>query len=251
MNLSDFKKSLQTGRELAQLLELATSNLAQLRPLGIGPDIITATVSSSILVCIARFEEFLKTRAQHFLDSFDKASPPVTRSQLSPELQLQIVRKNVAAALRETVHGVKRPAADIIFDVSSVATLVSADTIWGDHAIDTHSNPSPETVTEILKVLGISNCWDAIGTRFAILWGAAIARDPTYKSIEKPKDELASLLLWRNQCAHSGSTPPIGPNEIWNMIEFLDCLASALDALLQDTYIQRVSSLGSVPASWA
>ncbi|WP_411731737.1 HEPN domain-containing protein [Paeniglutamicibacter sp.] len=250
MNLHDFRSSLQACRDLAEVLEVSLTNVSILQSMNVGPDIRTAAIAGSVLLSVARFEEFIKSRADHYLKSFSKASPPITRSSLDKKLQTQILVKNLTAAGRSKNHGVERTEDEILQELHNIAGKISSDTIWGDHAIETKSNPGPETVRDILSLLGISGAWTYIDTEFSSLWDTEKALEPSLKSIVHPKDELETILLWRNQCAHTGQSPTIGPAEIRNMILFLECLSSAIDKILSTHHSNRVSGLGSVPAPW-
>lgn len=211
---------------------------------------MTAAIAGSILLGVARFEEFIKSSADHYLSAFKHAVPPIQRSALNKKLQTQILTKNLMAATKSKSHGVTRTDDEILQDLSTIANKISSDAIWGDHAIDTKSNPGPETVKDILSLLGIPGPWDLIETEFLNIWASEQTLDPSLQNIPHPKSYLETVLLWRNQCAHTGQSPPIGPAEIWNMINFLECLSTAIDRVLKTHHFDSVNELGSVPAPW-
>ena len=105
-------------------------------------------------------------------------SPAVRRSDSST-----IVRTNLMAASREKVHGTRRTTPERLRGLTQVAQRVVADEVWGADAIDTASNPGPETVREILSLLGVGSPWKVIETQFASRWLKRQAVTPGLKSV--------------------------------------------------------------------
>ncbi|MGO4860025.1 HEPN domain-containing protein [Arthrobacter sp. 2MCAF14] len=250
MELAAFHGSLQAAKELGAVVQIGSMDVKKLKSFGLGVDILSAATSGAIVLCVARFEEFLKGAAERTLQMYARAQPPIARSQLDIELQVMIMRRNIAAAVQKTVHGVERRLVDIQHDVQDVARRITNDVIWGDHAIDTQSNPSPKTVADIFTLLGIPGCWNKIEQEFAPLWAAHLLLDPNHKSIPSANKELDSILSWRNICAHTSQAPPIGAREISETIAFLEALSLAIDSLLKNAVSDRISALNSTPAAW-
>ena len=250
MDLSAFLSSLRSVRELGSIVQIATKDVRQLKSLGIGVDIVPTATSAAIVLCVARFEDYLKGAAEKFLEMYVRAQPQISRSQLHLDLQLAIVHKNITSATQKTRHGVIRSQHDIKRNIEDVARKVLADQIWGDDAISTHSNPGPETVKEILKLLGISNPWASLEAEFAPRWLVHQGNEPQHKSIPSASRELGSILGWRNICAHSSGVLPIGSREVWETIAFFEVLSASIDALLQRESTDRITGLQSSPALW-
>jgi hypothetical protein len=250
MALQDFEQSLQDLSALIELVRIGTIDSKKLRSIGVDVALIPAATSGVIVLVVGRFEEFLKEEAERALAQYSKANPPVSRSQLSLELQLAIVRANLTGATRELVHGQRRPVSDRIRDLQAIASRVVNDEIWGNDAIDTASNPGPETVKSILKLLGLENPWDKIEANFIPNWISRQGKTPGLKAIPSAKAELESVLGWRNTVAHSRSTLPIGPSELDTCIAFLRELAKSIDEVVRDITDQIVMAASSIPGNW-
>lgn len=250
MPLLTLQTSLHAVGALGDLVHAATMDATGLKKLGIGPDIIAVGTSGAIVLCVARFEQFLKDIAEKSLSRYELANPAIKRSQLDVDLQLTILFHNIQAARRQRDHGVRRSDEDIRQSMEDVAARVEREAIWGDHAIDTQSNPGPETITQILKLLGVAEVWPTLEGEFTPRWQAAISVRPELKSIPRANDELRSVMGWRHIFAHTGGTLPIGSREIRETIAFIEVLAATIEAVLQRAADERIVSLGSVPAPW-
>lgn len=250
MDLAAFHRSLQAAKELGAVVEIASMDIRKLKSFGLSVDILSAATSGAIVLCVARFEEYLKGAAERALQMYSRATPPVQRSQLDIELQVMIMRRNISAAVQKTLHGNERRLSDIKRDVQDVARRITNDVIWGDHAIDTQSNPGSKTVSDILGLLGVKQCWQKLEQEFATLWAAHLVLEPNHKSVPSPSSELDSILSWRNICAHTSQAPPIGYREISETIAFLEALSTSIDNLLEKTVGAHISDLKSVPAPW-
>lgn len=251
MDLNDFIDSLRPVRELGTVAQIAAQDARILNRIGIGVDILPTATSGAIVLCVARFEDYLKGAAEKFLDMYKRAQPQILRSHLDADLQLAIIHKNISSATQKNRHGTARLPGEIKRNVEDVARKILADEIWGDDAISTQSNPGPETVKEILKLLGIANPWAALEADFSQRWAAHLGNDPTHKSIPSASNELGSILGWRNICAHSSGTLPIGAQQVYETIAFFEVLATSIDSILRDASITRITSLSSTPAQWS
>lgn len=250
MELGSFHSSLQAAKELGSIVAVAAVDIGKINSLGISVQILQAATSGAIVLCVARFEEFIKGAAERSLEMYSKASPPILRSQLDSDLQIKIIRKNVSAAVQGTIHGAARTPIEIRQSIHDVAQRITGDAIWGDHAIETHSNPNAETVAEIFKLLGVTPPWIKIQQAFDPLWAAHRQSEPGHKSVPSACKELDSILRWRNICAHSSQSPMIGPTEVFETIAFFESLSSAIDSVLQQEITARIQGLNSTPAAW-
>lgn len=250
MELGAFHASLRAARELGLLVDLGARDIRDLTKIGLSVDVLAAAKSGAIVLSVARFEEFLRSVAERTLQMYSRAQPPVVRSQLDIELQLTIMRRNIAAATRAAVHGVDRDSDEIRRDVHDVAQRIAQDQIWGDHAIDTHSNPNSKTVKEVFSLLGIPGAWAKIEAAFAPLWTAHQQVESGHKAIPSAAKELESILLWRNQCAHTSQTPLVGAHEIAETIAYFEALSTAMEDVLRTAVVSRIASLQSTPAAW-
>lgn len=251
MNLDDFEQSLAAPRALGKTLERASRDPRSIISLGIGLEIIDAARSGSILLSVARFENFLKDVATKYLSSFARATPPVPLSRLDANLQLKLIKQNFKVVAQERLYGVLLNSEGVVTSIKSfMDRIVNADEVWAGEAIDTHSNPGSETVQKILALLGVAQPWSVLEVEFQIRWGLHQASNPEAKEIPAPRDELNNIIRWRNVCAHTGQTLSIGASEVKNSIDFLSVLSASLDAVLKNHSDAVLAQMGSVPSEW-
>lgn len=251
MPLKDYQRSLKEIDPLIEMVRVGVTAPAALKGAGLDVGVIPAATSSAVVLMVGRFEEFLKQIAEHALAQYPSASPPLSRSALELDLQIQIVRANLIAATKVRVHGVSRAPMDQLSEMHKVSARVTGDDVWGDNAISTESNPSPETVTSILKMIGLPSPWKVIKTEFAKAWSRAQSLDRTLKAIPDPSAELRSILVWRNTVAHSANSLPIGVPELVAASAFFGALASSINAVTRRRTQALVRTAGSAPARWS
>lgn len=251
MDLAEFHTSLQAPQALGNTLSIASTDPRDLMKLGIGPEIIEAARAGAVVLSIARFENYIKDIAGHFLDAYSRATPAITLSQLDVDLQLKLIKRNFSAASREKEYGAPIDKAVVIQSIQGHITRVVNDEVWAGEAIDTRSNPNAETVQEIFGLLGIPRAWESINQEFLPRWAQHQLNYPLHKSIPSPKNELTNIIGWRNICAHTGQSLQIGAREVEETLAYLTILSAALDKVLEDASNSSIRTLGSTPAPWA
>jgi len=247
----DYVDSLDELKPLLDLITKGSLNRQSLVKAGFDPDLLSPAIAGSVVLLVSRFERFLKDIANGALSHFGKAAPAISRSQLPHGLQVQIISKNIGAAVQRTRYGQTRTAVDRISSVDRIANRIVADDIWGDDAIDTYSNPNSETVRSILSLLGVAKPWEAVETEFATVWTAQRGLDNSLKSIPSASAELESVLVWRNTAAHTGRGLLIGPHEVKETLAFLECLGLAIDEALKNSVEAQIVGLKAKPGAWS
>ena len=138
--------SIDELRPLVDLIRVGTTDAKKLTAATLDIALLSPAMGGAIVLLVSRFEKYLKDTGNAALDHFANAIPPVPRSALPPELQVKILSQNLLAATRKSMYGRDRPDADRLRDIALVSARVVSDDVWGDHAVETHSNPNSETV---------------------------------------------------------------------------------------------------------
>jgi len=245
----DYVDSLNEVRPLIELIDKASLNSNVLTANGFDAALLGPATAGAIVLLVGRFEQFLKDVGSAALDHYARAVPVVLRSQLPLKLQLRILTGNLTAAASKSRHGVSRVDRDRIRAIDQAANKAVNDRIWADDVIDTYSNPSPDTVKEILELLGLSDPWSLLEAEFQALWVPAQARQGL-KNVPSAHSELKSILVWRNAVAHSNSGLPIGAQQLIETATYLECLGLAIDEVLQSHTNAAIARLGSAPGAW-
>lgn len=248
--LSEYRASLASVDPIIDLVRLGTLNRRALRDLGLDVALVEAAAAGCIVLMVGAFEQYLKDIGNKALDHYQLARPLVRRSQLPEKLQVAILSANLTAASQARRFGVKRSDADRIRDLDAVANRVADDEVWGEHAIDTQSNPSPDTIREILDLCGVDSVWPRLNKEFQLRWNVARAHDASLKSIPSPENELRSILTWRNMIAHTSTLPNVGFQQLTESSYFFRAVAESIDVVLARHTYGQVRSRGSAPAPW-
>lgn len=248
--LSEFRASLDSVDPIIDLVRLGTLNRRAISAVGLDVSLVESAAAGCIVLMVGAFEQYLKDIGNKALDHYRLAAPAVRRSQLPEKLQVAIIGANLTAASQARRFGVKRSTADRIRDLDSVANRVADDEVWGEHAIETQSNPSPDTIREILDLCGVDEVWTRLNKEFQRRWQVARNHDSNLKSIPAADNELRSILTWRNMVAHTSTLPNVGFRQLTESSFFFRALAESIDAVLGRHTFGQVSARGSVPAAW-
>ena len=250
MPLQSFDSDMAAVQPLVDLVRLGTVNQKSLHSIGLSANIISSAAAGCVVLMVGRFEQFLKNIGNKGLDQYGLATPPVPRSALPVGVQVSILTANLQAAARKTRYGAPRTELTRIQDLDDVANKIANNEVWGDHAIDTHSNPNTQTVKDVLGVVGIPQPWVAIESSFAQSWATALAGNASLKNIPHAGNELESILTWRNTIAHTNGAPNVGFAELNNASFFFRALASSIDEVASDHVHGIINSPGSTPSAW-
>lgn len=249
--LSDMRQGLASLQPLVSLVQQASSQSTGFSYTGLGAGVITPAASGVILLLSAHFEEYLKSIIEVAMHQYARAVPVITRTRLNSDLQYKIINKNLKGASQEFVHGAQRSMPARLTALASVANRIVNDEIWGNDAIETHGNPSADTIKDLLSLVGVPTPWSGIQALFSAQWSVRRNTDPSLKHIPRANSELESFLFWRNTLAHtSAASLQIGQRELLDAIAFIEELAIAIDTLVCNETDSIISGLGSTPSTW-
>src|ERR1700722_6284521 len=183
------------------------------------------TVQSAATVVISGlFESFLKDLAEAFINGVAAKNLPF--ACLPPDIrEAHYIHGGVALANRARRMGkvswMSCSPEDIARRLASVQSGVPYEIVWEAFA-DTQSNPGPSTLKMFLERFGIRDVWTGLATKSGL-------------SRTTLESQLESIIALRNECAHAGTTArPPSPSEIRDYCDFMDRLAIAVVALLED-----------------
>jgi hypothetical protein len=110
---------------------------------------------------------------------------------------------------------------DLARRLQSVNSATPYELVWEAFA-DTKANPGTEVVTGFLKHFGVLGGWSKVETKSG-------------KSVQTMQTQLESLLLVRNECAHTGTAVAVpSPSEIRDYCELIELLGTAIVEVLED-----------------
>ncbi|MFG3516661.1 HEPN domain-containing protein [Streptomyces bobili] len=207
-------------------------------------------ISGAIVLLCARFEEFLRDVITYSLDQHGQASPPLTLTDLPQTLQVHIVQQNMTAALQRVRYGSERPDHVRLSESLTMAKHYVAGRIWSDYAIDTGGNPGVETVTSLMKLIGVEAPWQKIGQEFSTTYIAPAIPGTARRAAVKPQDELKQILQSRNTVAHSGSHLTISTADVRFYVDFTAQLSGWIYSVVQQHVEDLAKSKGRIPATW-
>lgn len=250
MPLNAFISDVLALEPLVQLVRLGSMNQKTLRDAGLDVGLLNPASAGCVVLMVGRFEQFLKDIGNKALDQYGSAVPPVLRSSLPTDLQIKILSNNFNAAAQAKRYGSARPSVTRVKEVDQVANKIANNEVWGDHAIETFSNPNSDTVKSIMLLLGLSAPWTVLESNFAPRWALQQAQNTYFKSVPNAQNELDNILGWRNAIAHTNSLPNVGAKELEETAAFLDCLAQAIDESLRTHIATSIADRGSTPPAW-
>ncbi|WP_354395772.1 HEPN domain-containing protein [Streptomyces atratus] len=214
------------------------------------PDPSPLLAGAVVLLC-ARFEDFIKEVIAYALERHTLCDPMITLWDLPESLQVHLISRNLNAALQGTRHGVLRTPAQRINEGVTAAQHVVDGNIRAEHAIETGGNPGPETVADLMKLVGVERPWKTITNVFQSSYVAPTSPTLNGITVGKLEERLRQLVNLRNIVAHSGSSIPASSADIRFDIDFLRQLSTAIYDVLRNQVIEYSNSLGRKPAPWS
>lgn len=211
-DLSDFQKDLAQVRASANVLI----------SLGIQPTqlpVVSSLSSGLVVLLCGRFENFLKSVMRSFIEEINASYTPFSRLPIN--LRMTHFRHG-AKVLQDSVPTARESGDSTgLFDLARRLASVSSEPFeaaW-EAFTNTHSNPGPDTIKELMKNVGVTDLWDLIKTKTASHGDLRFA--------------LATFIEIRNECAHTGATAsPLSPVDIVEYADKIEALSEALAATL-------------------
>jgi len=244
-----FTTQLKDVTDLLTLAESITLRHPAFSYLSDRPNPAPITAGAVVLLC-ARFEEFLKDVIAYALERHGEADPALTLWNLPESLQILLLSKNMTAALQAKRFGRPRSHAERINDGLTAAQDIIAGRINAELAIETGGNPGPDTVSELMKLVGIEKPWSHIEKQFEVNYVSPV--DPMLAGIALGglQERLGALIGLRNEVAHSGTQISSSPAEIRFNVHFARHLANAIYDVLKKHVEDYARSIGRTPGIW-
>ncbi|MET8688898.1 HEPN domain-containing protein [Streptomyces sp. NPDC004732] len=249
MPTQKFSTQLNDVEDLLNLAESITLRHPAFSYLPDRPSPSPILAGAVVLLC-ARFEEFIKDVVTYALERHGDATPTLILSDLPEQLQILLISKNMTAALQAKRFGRSRTSTDRISDGLSAARDVIAGKINAEHAIETGGNPGPDTVTELMKLVGVERPWSQISTHFDAHYSPPVRPELSGIAVGNLQERLRELVNLRNIVAHSGASIPRSPAEIRFDVHFTRHLAEAIYLALKENVENYARSAGRVPGVW-
>ncbi|MBE4739811.1 HEPN domain-containing protein [Streptomyces caniscabiei] len=238
--------------DVDELLNLADSLAVKHASLTYYPHRISVNplLSGAVVLLCARFEEFIKSAITYALEQHSHAVPSLQLPDLPEELQVHIVHQSMNAALQRTRFGVARTPNDRLSGGLAMARRFLAGDIWADHAIDTGGNPGPETVKNLMKLVGIRDPWGVLQGKCRSGYKQPSIPGMTIMQVGDPKDRLENIMAIRNEVAHSGAHISASSAEIRYDVDFVGQLSGWIYDVLQKHVEDFARTKGRTPAVW-
>ncbi|MFK4065282.1 HEPN domain-containing protein [Streptomyces sp. NPDC029674] len=249
MPTQKFSTQLDDVEDLLNLAEAITLRHPAFSYLPSRPTPSPILAGAVVLLC-ARFEEFIKDVVAYALERHGDATPRLMLWDLPEQLQVLLISKNMNAALQAKRFGKTRDSADRISEGVSAAKGIVAGAINADHAIETGGNPGPDTVSELMKLVGVEKPWPQISKYFEVHYMAPSNPGLSGMALGNLQERLRELVNLRNVVAHSGARIPASPAEIRFNVHFARYLADAIYQVLKDFVETYAQSVGRVPGLW-
>ncbi|MFF3143342.1 HEPN domain-containing protein [Streptomyces sp. NPDC057927] len=239
--------------DVEDLLNLAESITLRHPAFSYLPDRPTPSpiLAGAVVLLCARFEEFIKDVVAYALERHGEADPTLTLWDLPEQLQILLISKNMTAALQAKRFGKSRDSAERISEGLAAAREIIAGKINAGHAIETGGNPGPDTVSELMKLIGIEKPWPQISKYFDMHYQAPTRPELSGIAVGNLQERLRELVNLRNIVAHSGARIPPSPAEIRFEVHFTRYLADAIYQVLKEHVETYARSIGRVPGVWA
>lgn len=175
------------------------------------------------VLMVAVFEGFIRELLVERVD--EVRSRNVRLSALPAEMQVHAVFALLERAMKGPPFQPQVPKAQRLPSILAAGLLVGGDSFNADVFGDTKSNPSPGTVREVFKAVGINNIFDAIRPEYDARTGAPTAT----RFLE---DKLDEIIQRRHVVAHTGSVSNVSRLQLAESRDFLLLLASLMDEAL-------------------
>lgn len=208
-------------------------------------------LAGAVVLLCARFEEFIKDVVAYALEQHGNATPAVLLWDLPEQLQIHLLSKNVTSALQQKRFGRTRENNQRINDGRTAAQGIVDGKINAEYAIETGGNPGPDTVSDLMKLVGIDKPWNQISVKFTANYTAPTSPTLSGMALGDLQDRLRELVKLRNVVAHSGARIPSSPAEIRFDVHFMRTLADSIYEILKNHVEDFARSSNRTPAVWA
>ncbi|WP_369224161.1 HEPN domain-containing protein [Streptomyces sp. R39] len=208
-------------------------------------------LAGAVVLLCARFEEFVKDVVTYALEKHGEATPEFTLWDLPERLQLLLITKNMNAALQAKRFGKLRDQMDRINEGKVAAQGIATGKISAGQAIETGGNPGPDTVAELMKLVGVEKPWMQISKYFDAHYAEPTRVELSGIALGDLQERLGELVGLRNIVAHSGARIPSSPTDIRFNVHFTRHLADAIYQVLKDRVEEDARSSGRVPGQWS
>ncbi|MEU8959547.1 HEPN domain-containing protein [Streptomyces sp. NPDC048518] len=249
MPTQKFTTQLDDVEDLLNLVESITLRHPAFSYLSQRPTPGPILAGAVVLLC-ARFEEFVKDVVTYALEQHQEADPNLLLWDLPEQLQVLLISKNMTAALQAKRFGRPRSPADRLKDGLDVAQDIVQGRINAGKAIETGGNPGPDTVADLMKLVGVAKPWAEIAKYFDARYTPPASPELAGIAVGDLQERLRELVGLRNVVAHSGARIPSSPAEIRFNVHFTRHLASAIYHVLKEHVDAYVRSVGRIPGVW-
>ncbi|QIB44576.1 HEPN domain-containing protein [Streptomyces aureoverticillatus] len=208
-------------------------------------------LAGAVVLLCARFEEFIKDVVTYALEQHGNATPALLLWDLPEQLQVFLLSRNVTAALQSKRFGRTRDPAQRINDGLAAARGIVEGRVNAEFAIETGGNPGPDTVSELMKLVGVDKPWQRVSENFGSNYIAPSVPTLSGIAVGNIQERLRELINLRNVIAHSGARIPSSPAEIRFDVHFTRQLANSIYEVLKTHVEDFARSIGRTPAIWA
>jgi hypothetical protein len=250
MPTQKFTTQLDDVEELLSLAESITLRHPAFSYLSRRPTPGPILAGAVVLLC-ARFEEFIKDVVTYALEQHQEADPVLLLWDLPEQLQVLLISKNMTAALQAKRFGRSRNPGDRIRDGLAAAQDIVQGRINAGKAIETGGNPGPDTVADLMKLVGVTKPWAEIAKHFDAHYQPPVSPELAGIAVGDLQERLRELVGSRNVVAHSGARIPSTPAEIRFNVHFTRHLASSIYHVLKEHVDAYVRSVGRNPGVWS
>ncbi|MGW2058095.1 HEPN domain-containing protein [Streptomyces sp. NPDC001840] len=250
MPIQKFTAQLDDVEELLNLAASITLRHPAFSYLSQRPNPGPILAGAVVLLC-ARFEEFVKDVVTYALEQHQEASPNLLLWDLPEQLQVLLISKNMTAALQAKRFGRSRNPSDRLRDGLAAAQDIVQGQINAGKAIETGGNPGPDTVADLMKLVGVVKPWAEIAKSFDASYEDPVNPELAGIAVGDLQERLRELVGLRNVVAHSGARIPSSPAEIRFDVHFTRHLAFAIYHVLKEHVDAYVRSVGRIPGVWA
>ncbi|GAA3488330.1 hypothetical protein GCM10018987_24130 [Streptomyces cremeus] len=193
----------------------------------------------------------MKDVVTYALEQHQEADPNLLLWDLPEQLQVLLISKNMTAALQAKRFGRLRSPGDRLRDGLAVAQDITRGRINAGKAIETGGNPGPDTVADLMKLVGVTKPWNEIAKYFDAIYEPPASPELAGIAVGDLQERLRELVGLRNVVAHSGARIPSSPAEIRFDVHFTRHLAAAIHHVLKEHVDAYVRSVGRIPGAWA
>lgn len=175
------------------------------------------------VLTVASFEAFLRSCFEEELDRIVRAG--FTLSKYSEDLHAGAIFASLELALKgdHSTRGLEKK--ERIPGVLAAVRAISGGFFTPRAMSSTESNPDSACVKRMFKNVGYRDVFASVKLEFEKLWGAAVST--TYCS-----DKLNSLIVSRNQVAHSAQSAHLARSDLSENVRFVEVLATVLKVAL-------------------